>query len=289
MDYPFKHSSLKLDRAAGHFRSLHQAIGAFVKDKPHELSAEIDREASRYNVYVKVREPPPELSLIAGDYIQNVRAALDHLICQLVRASGQEPGRSNAFPILGEKPTAKNGGLDRWNRQLRGVDVTLRRWIELVQPYQRRHAPRLDPLSVLRDLSNEDKHRVVLRRVTAIPHPERTEPRLDIQGRRDVDAIEEYQLFANRPLEDGDKVLSAAISITGANPHVHLAGELALDVAFGERLIPAAQLGLLFDRADEIVALLSAVCFGWGEGTQPLGARLGPDIYERVEITGHSV
>lgn len=283
VDYPFRDSGLKLNRAAEHFRSLHLAVGEFVASEPHSLTAEIDVAASRYNVYAKIdNPPPPELSLIAGDFLQNLRAALDHLIWQLVRASGQKPGRSNAFPILVKAPTVKNGGVDRWNRQLRGVDPRFWRFIEKVQPYKRQDRPQLDPLAVLQSLSNEDKHRVVFQRFAAIPHPESAEPRLDIEAVSDVKVDEEYELLANKPIEDGDKIVSAVISVQGSSPQVKLKGELALDVAFGQDLIPAAQLIHIFDRVDAIVALFSAVCFGGSWGPKSLGDRLGPEVFERL-------
>ena len=40
-----------------------------------------------------------ELGLILGDYIHNLRGALDHLVNQLAVLAGQAPGRKHQFPI----------------------------------------------------------------------------------------------------------------------------------------------------------------------------------------------
>lgn len=284
MDYPFKSCSRKLDRAVDHFGALNEAIGKYVRDgKPLTYLPEIDMQRSHYTVRVKIQNPPPpELSLIAGDFIQNVRASLDHLVWQLVKANGQPPTRSNAFPIHSQRPTVKNRGLERWHRQLRGVHPAARRWIEYVQPYRRKN-PSHDLLAHLARLSNEDKHRVIFQSVNSVPNPEAAEPRVDIIPVRDVGAIEQYELHAMKPLEDGSIVLELAIDITGANPKIDLEGEMPLDVAFGEPPIPMQGFIQIFDRADVIVGHLSNVCFGTSLGPSPLVERLGLRGHPAVE------
>jgi len=265
--------SLKVGRAATHFGTLHDEIRKFVDDKPHAFLPEIDREGSRYVVRIRVdRTPPARWSLIVGDFIQNLRASLDHLVWRLVRANGCSPTRRNAFPIHSQKPTPRNRGLDPWNAALQGVHPRARAAINSVQPYQAPNGPRRHILSNLSRLSNEDKHRVVLENVGAIA---RVPPQLDITPIRDVGGIERYDLYWNRPLKTGDVVLSANIEITGPKPEVHLKGEIPFDVGFGERLVTLDGLADIFDGVDRLIAYFSTVFFGVPVRTRTLGERLG--------------
>lgn len=277
MKHPLISCSCKLDRAATHFNALYKQVGEYVRDEePFSFLPEIDVEKARYIMRIEInRPPPPELSLIAGDFIQNVRAALDHLIWQLVGANGQRPGRGNAFPILSQPPTAKNGGREKWNRQMRGVHPTACRWIDLTQPYRRGNAIGDDALILLSKLCNEDKHRVVLGNVVGVAHPEQAQPQLNITPIRDVGTIESYQLKTRKPLKDGDVLLEAAIEITGSNPEINLDGDLPLEIAFGKALVTLEGLSQIFDRADLTIGHLANVTFGSNIAPQPLRKRLG--------------
>ena len=93
----------KVERAEAHFGSLHPKITAFLngEPQPYRFIPEIDMEGSQALWRLRViEEPPLEWSTIAGDYVQNLRAALDHLIWVLVKANGFKPSGSNAFPIF---------------------------------------------------------------------------------------------------------------------------------------------------------------------------------------------
>jgi hypothetical protein len=282
MDHPLTSCARKLDRAVAHFRSLHSMAGKYISDEePFIYHPKIDMQHSRYVVRVEVDVPiPPELSLIAGDFIQNLRAALDHLVWQLVIANGQRPDTGNAFPIHSQKPTRKNRGLERWRRQTRGLHPAADYWIDQIQPYRRPNGPSRDPMTILARLSNEDKHRVVLSSVASVPHPDTAEPRMNITPISDVGPIKSYELEARKPLESGDVLLEAAIEITGPNPNIHLDGELPLEVAFGQVLIPVEGLVDLFDRVDVMVGHLANVTYGSELPPNPLGVRLGHETLD---------
>jgi hypothetical protein len=240
---PLAGCSAKLKRAELHFKSLHTEIGAFLKrePKPYRFVPEIDMEASqalwRLNV---VEEPPLEWSTIAGDCMQNLRAALDHLIWVLVKANGFEPTNSNAFPIFDVKPPDKssNGERMRWNRQVYGLHPSVLRFLDLCQPYQGPDRPSTHALAGLRALSNEDKHRTLLPAFVAVD--ERKQSKLRGLETRDIKRpdLKRLQVRAGRPLEEHDVVVEMPIEITGPNPEVKLKAELPLDVGIGREPIP---------------------------------------------------
>lgn len=231
---------------------------------------------------VETGEPAPsELSLIVGDFVQNLRAALDHLVCSIVQATGSSPTASHAFPIFTTKPDASRRSWDRWNRQLKNVDASVVALIDYVQPYKRGAEADRDALACLQALSNEDKHRVVLQTVNAVVNPEEAPPRLNFEF-HDVTEIEHYELHAMKPLHGGDVLMEAEIVITGPAPRISFKGELPIDVAFGQSMILTAEFATIFDHVDIIVAHLANEVLGAAIGPAPLGERLGADIFERA-------
>lgn len=103
-------------------------------------------------------EIPIDWAVICGDAIHNGRAALDHLVWQLVIANGMTPDDRNAFPVAWHRPTAR--------KPMRGVHGLARRVvddIDRMQPYHVGPYPSAAaPLGQLADLSNVDKHRTLL-------------------------------------------------------------------------------------------------------------------------------
>jgi hypothetical protein len=142
--------------------------------------------------------------------------------------------------------------------------------------------PARDALACLQALSNEDKHRVVLQTVKALPHPDEAAPDLDFEV-EDLDEIESYELHAMKPPAPGDILMETVINITGPNPRVRIKGRLPIDLAFGKRPISAAGLAQIFDRVDVIVAFLGNEIWGANLPHRPLGARLGDKAFELTE------
>jgi hypothetical protein len=111
-----------------------------------------------------VSEVPPSIQTAIGNVLFNLRSALDHLACQLVIANGGVPEfvtpPLTAFPVWAERLT-QNGGI----KDLRiagGVSPQVLAKVEGLQPYNRPDDPTLDPLWILTELNNIDKHRLLL-------------------------------------------------------------------------------------------------------------------------------
>ena len=100
------------------------------------------------------------MGLLAGEAVQNLRSALDHLVYE--KSGGNERTQLSIF-INPDDYAA------RAPRMMNGVPESLRAIIESYQPYRGTpDAPSQDPLSNLRTLSNRDKHKVLATVVSAV-------------------------------------------------------------------------------------------------------------------------
>jgi len=233
----------KLKRADFHFDSLKSLIGTFFEAKPDSywVIPEVDVESSRCLGRIRItREPPLNWSVVVGDYVQNLRAVLEHLIWQLVIANGEKPSSGNAFPLFDQEPPQDpcNGERKRWERNVWGVSAEALRFIEFCQPYKALHGPTGHTLSALRLLSNEDKHRTLVPALAAI-HRDPDLVSIDLVEFRDIrPPTERVTIHAGRPLKDRSVVFQTPVIITGPNPEVEAKTNLPLDIGFGRKPVP---------------------------------------------------
>src|SRR3954469_10609303 len=107
----------KLNRALEHLEALERELTTWLKTKPYTLVDEPDPDGAPDSVKFRVRarrlrieriEPVPDrFSLLIGDFLFNVRSALDHLALALAykftpSISDTQVGWSE-FPIFGER------------------------------------------------------------------------------------------------------------------------------------------------------------------------------------------
>jgi hypothetical protein len=172
----------KIDRAREHREALEPDVSRYV-DGPGgdpvlseanriSMSVEFDPE-SGYHIFRATARPSEERirrwGIIIGDVVQNLRSALDHLVWQLslIGTGGLEPSNPDIikFPIQDNPPPSnpaprdfqKTGALYKVRPEHRAI-------IRAYQPYDGKYAsafPGTYPLARLRDLSNDDKHRII--------------------------------------------------------------------------------------------------------------------------------
>jgi hypothetical protein len=120
----------------------------------------------RYRCYATEKEPPPlSWPLVAGDAIQNMRAALDHAVWAAWQSENEGDGRHTQF-VIADSP--ENFGTES-RRRLEGVPAYVRDVVERWQPYNRwPQDPSAEMLVALRELSNTDKHRTLSVIATAV-------------------------------------------------------------------------------------------------------------------------
>ena len=128
---------------------------------------EIDKNTGWFSVYFTPTDfSHYPIALIMGDFVQNLRSALDYIVTALVNKSpGAVLSNNHQFPIqtiegnyrgqVGTETIAKPDG------PLGGVIFGLREIWDL-QPFHRKPDPSEDPLFHINWLSNADKHRHII-------------------------------------------------------------------------------------------------------------------------------
>jgi hypothetical protein len=108
-----------------------------------------------------VEEPMPvEMSLLAADVIHNTRVALDHVLARLKDRFGGNPGHGS-FPTWQSETLWQEKVVEGGRRSpLHGLDDAAVGFVYAEQPLHWT-APAADPLVVLNELDNADKHRLL--------------------------------------------------------------------------------------------------------------------------------
>jgi hypothetical protein len=151
----------KFNRAKEQFDELRAELDAFFnkEPKPHASVGEFDTDAwewvERFQV---IEEPPLRLGVILGDVLHNLRSCLDHIAWQVTLLDGNTPDDRTQFPIASKSEAQFEASA---NDRIPGLNAKHRAMVKEVQPYMRGDEARFHPLSLLADLSNIDKHRVV--------------------------------------------------------------------------------------------------------------------------------
>jgi hypothetical protein len=158
VDERLKHVTLKVKRANEHVAALERELRAFLESGPYRVGAKHDPKTRKLIYYVTAAESVPDcLPLIAGDAIQNLMSALDHLAYQLVcNDTGDAPPNPNwiYFPIADDAAkyeTKKRGKIE-------GASQKTFDAIDALKPYKGGN----DLLWVLYRLNNIEKHRLLL-------------------------------------------------------------------------------------------------------------------------------
>jgi hypothetical protein len=161
----------KLDRADEHIKALKEMFDSYFDNDVDHSSATLQRKEGAgegellYNNLARVSEMAKQ-AVIIGEVVHNMRSALDHLASELVKANGGVPvkgGRGTVFPILEIGPTPNRHGRCQPPNIRGGVDAAAATIIGAVQPYRHPSGdPQMEPLMILNNLWNEDKHRSLL-------------------------------------------------------------------------------------------------------------------------------
>lgn len=178
----FRGCTAKINRAKQHRNDLEEYIRSTFEDKRNRATLRADLEPESGYHIVSIQSVPDlssfqeNVGLMVGDVVHNLRSALDHLAWQLacLNTNGS-PSRPWRVQFVIEDDPAR---FARYCNSdcLAEIDPAHQALIERRQPYQGLHerpdnwsGPYIHQLALLRDLSNEDKHRV-LPTILLIPH-----------------------------------------------------------------------------------------------------------------------
>jgi hypothetical protein len=199
----------KLERAAEHTNAIEQLIIAWKDRNPYRLVPEHNHNATRISIRIRIDKAPDVTlwSLIFSDAIHNYRCVLDHLIYGIA-TSIHDPvpariARNAGFPIC---DTADNFTGQR--HRISFAPQRVRDTIEQLQPYNRWTHPEAPPvLSMLRDLNDIDKHRLLRMALAQVTEGTFSNMRVNVAR------VEPYSLVSNsRDLVDGAEIVSLTFS-----------------------------------------------------------------------------
>ena len=160
MAHPLDGAHAKLEWANAHVLKLQQELFAFFHRVPYTVWRERNRRTGQIRLLAQdmgVGDPPVSFALLAGEAAYQLRSSLDHVIYQLFLANQTTPDRKTQFPIF----ETSQGYKIRANAMIHGASVTAQARIEALQPYHHARNAQQDPLWMLQDLNNTDKHRLI--------------------------------------------------------------------------------------------------------------------------------
>ena len=148
----------KFSRGIEQVKTLCGEARAFENRDAYTFHTEIESRTTneiKYSAFALEREAPlNHWPLLAGEAIQNLRAALDHA----VYAATRRPGPRSQFPIFTDRCEFQVLS----PRQIPRIPEAMRATVERAQPYNHTPAdPKSDLLELLLTYSNIDKHRAL--------------------------------------------------------------------------------------------------------------------------------
>jgi hypothetical protein len=158
MSYPFDGCWHRFDRAKAH---RDEAIGhwnAFLDNDPYDARLDVDDEGNCTLWLEQLEAVPPLLAVCFGEYVYNLRAALDYCayavaVCDTKR--NPPPGEDSLqFPIY-----SKEDSYVRNEYRIKPLSEKHREWLKSVQPYFGNYGPKGTALYWLNNLARRDRHR----------------------------------------------------------------------------------------------------------------------------------
>ncbi|MDQ3756434.1 MAG: hypothetical protein M3394_01100 [Actinomycetota bacterium] len=223
----------------------------FIESNPCEISLEYDPQRGDYIIRGHiVRLPPVRLGVILGDYIHNLRSALDHLVWQLVLVEDNTPGKWTEFPLFSSEPNfrSKVEAPRRRGKEspLLGVGDRAFAIIKSCQPYHPPPEPgAVNILSVLHKFSNIDKHQLV--HVGLVRFTDGA-PKFTIKG---IDTLRIG--LTSGPLENGAEWGRVIVCPSDDDTDMEVSGSLPVDLRFGEQALPRRRLQTLNNAVVTVV------------------------------------
>lgn len=164
----FYSSFLKIKRANEHIDNLNSLWKTFVIENRHFLVFQEQAKPPRKILKPVARKPLPfDFNLIAGDAVHNLRTALDHIVCTLIKRNNETINTSAGFPIHGNRKKFEAG----FKGKIAGCPEDSFRFFETIQAYPGGEGDNLWKLNML-DVA--DKHRELLLAAQSIKIPKAT-------------------------------------------------------------------------------------------------------------------
>jgi hypothetical protein len=172
---------LKLHRAIVHRETLIFELNGYYALNPSRIVRHPDSKPGHAIGIMETHIPVPKrISLIAGDFLQNIRSTLDYLVWELMLTTPNVPDK-HSFPIC---TTEEGWKIVKRGDRLTGMPANPMRIIESMQPWTA-SSPKLHPLFILDELTNINKHRRILI-ASVVGAPASNFNAVDVDGERYV-------------------------------------------------------------------------------------------------------
>lgn len=257
MSHHLDEAWVKVERADHHLQSLEGEVQTVFPNMPpappDAITMRLEDHPDISQCLLLVESIPDEHFLrwgtIVGDFVQNLRSALDYLAWQLVLTGPRlKPPKWKPvdvyFPIYDTRSQFRGNCV----RRLPGVGIRQLAMIEMEQPYKRYHDIRFSPLRRLRDLSNKDKHRLI----TPIKLTSGGQPRLRFIAAQDCEIAGEL-IHTYVPYEPGAEIARVWYRVQGSEPKVRVEGDLVFHVAFDDGAWAGLHLGAMHGAVTHIL------------------------------------
>lgn len=253
---PLDGADAKLARAFEHLEALDLKIAAFFDGHSYGIGSKYDPDASEIVLYATEPTGVPFLSwgVLIGDCVQNLRASLDYIVWQMAlrhlkREPTEKEARSIQFPIQSTGHGFKSAAVRQFVS-----DVDFGR-IKEMQPYKRGDRAPFHLLAVLRELSNTDKHRVVL-----IASLVSAGAQLKFGQSRDIASYGEVEFYFGEPLKEKTPIGRVCdVVATGPDPYIDANGPFNFGVVFNVSSYPALHLESVIKILGQIGELVETI------------------------------
>lgn len=226
----------KLAWAGKHLDALDKAVADFAHadNKPFRVVRNFNIQTREHEAKtVDVKPQPPEWSPMVGDIVHGLRSSLDSLVYWLaVKDAGQHAADCSTnlqFPIA-DRPFAWHDR--KTNRGQRDrvalLSLAAQAEIERLQPFNRPDKNVPSFLTILRNLSNTDKHRRLVLVITKA-----TEVDISLTGTGIPPGYKQRSTFRG-PLKEDTVIHAWSFEPYPTPPDMEVHCDLTIDVEFGD-------------------------------------------------------
>ena len=152
----FRSAYLKVDRSLKHIGDIDELSRTLSGDN-HSIRIEVDAQTGSQVVSFSSDFLPPDIGLLVGDAVTNLRSALDHAYAAAIGL--QDPTTGQVFFPIRDTRNGVLGSLQKGRKN--GHNLTKRLYdciLDEVKPYDGEN----DEIVSLNRMSNQDKHRMML-------------------------------------------------------------------------------------------------------------------------------
>lgn len=162
---------LKVKRAQKHMVDIERAAKDYASRHPYKLTRVRHADRKRKVAYrVRITEQPdPMIAIMLGDFVHNLRSALDHIVVACVPKKRR---KSAGFPIVsdpiwdtdakGQFVVKDDDARERFATAVEGLPKGALAIVERAQPYHSRTGSHRNAIGILSRLENADKHRKLI-------------------------------------------------------------------------------------------------------------------------------